>query len=81
MQRSIDGTDRRTDTDSRTDTVPLQDPPAYHAISTGLAILAQLMVMSMALCSGKSGPKDQVALRYYYTSPSHWCTTHEVSKL
>jgi len=31
--------------------------------------------------SGKSGPKDQVALHYYYTSPSHWCTTHEVSKL
>jgi len=31
-------------------------------------------------CSGKSGPKDQVALHYYYTSPSHWCTTHEVSK-
>jgi len=30
--------------------------------------------------SGKSGPKDQVALLYYYTSPSHWCTTHEVSK-
>ena len=31
--------------------------------------------------SGKSGPKDQVALHYYYTSPSHWCTTYEVSKL
>jgi len=31
--------------------------------------------------SSKSGPKDQVALHYYYTSPSHWCTTHEVSKL
>ena len=31
--------------------------------------------------SGKSGPKDQVALHYYYTSPSHWRTTHEVSKL
>jgi len=31
--------------------------------------------------SGKSGPTDQVALHYYYTSPSHWCTTHEVSKL
>jgi len=30
--------------------------------------------------SGKSEPKDQVALHYYYTSPSHWCTTHEVSK-
>ena len=29
--------------------------------------------------SGKSGPKDQVALHYYYTSPSHWCTTHAVS--
>jgi len=27
-------------------------------------------------CSGKSGPKDQVAVHYYYTSPSHWCTTH-----
>ena len=26
--------------------------------------------------SGKSGPKDQVALHYCYTSPSHWCTTH-----
>ena len=49
MQRSIDRTDRRTNTDSRTDTVPLQDPAAYYAISTGLAILAQLMVMSMAL--------------------------------
>jgi len=34
-----------------------------------------------ATTSGKSGPKDQVALHYYYTSPSHWCTTHEVSKL
>ena len=22
--------------------------------------------------SGKSGPMDQVALHYYYTSPSHW---------
>ena len=33
------------------------------------------------LPNGKSGPKDQVALHYYYTSPSHWCTTHEVSKL
>ena len=33
------------------------------------------------LGNGKSGPKDQVALHYYYTSPSHWCTTHEVSKL
>ena len=31
--------------------------------------------------SGKSGPKDQVALHYHYTSPSHWCMTHEVSKL
>jgi len=31
--------------------------------------------------SGKSGPKDQVALHYYYTSLSHWCTTHEVLKL
>ena len=31
--------------------------------------------------SGKSGPKDQVALHCYYTSPSHWCTTHEVLKL
>jgi len=31
--------------------------------------------------SGKSGPKDQVALHYYYTSGSHLCTTHEVSKL
>ena len=28
------------------------------------------------LTSGKSGPMDQVALRYYYTLPSHWCTTH-----
>ena len=33
------------------------------------------------LSSGKSGPKDQVALHYYYTSPSHWCTTHEVSTI
>ena len=32
----------------------------------------------VAAISGKSGPKDQVALHYYYTSPSHWCTTHEV---
>jgi len=31
--------------------------------------------------SGKSGPKDQVALHYYCALPSHWCTTHEVSKL
>ena len=33
------------------------------------------------LYSGKSGPKDQVALRYYCASPSiaptHWCTTHD----
>ena len=29
----------------------------------------------LPMCSGKSGPKDQVALHYYYTSPSHWCTT------
>jgi len=27
--------------------------------------------------SGKSGPKDQVALHYYYTSPSHWFTNHD----
>jgi len=27
-------------------------------------------------------PKDQVhGTTHYYTSPSHWCTTHEVSKL
>jgi len=36
---------------------------------------------SVAVSSGKSGPKDQVALHYYYTSPSHWCTTQEVLKL
>ena len=36
--------------------------------------------LSCDLLSGKSGPKDQVALHYYCTSPSHWCTTHEVSK-
>jgi len=30
----------------------------------------------MCMTSGKSGLKDQVALHYYYTSPSHWCTTH-----
>ena len=40
-----------------------------------------LPMNGMASSSGKSGPKDQVALHYYYTSPSHWCTTHEVSKL
>ena len=35
--------------------------------------------LSVRRPSGKRGPKDQVALAY--TSPSHWCTTHEVSKL
>ena len=39
------------------------------------------VLKSKGVISGKSGPKDQVALHYYYTSPSHWCTTHEVSKL
>ena len=38
-------------------------------------------ILNCLVHSGKSGPKDQVALHYYYTSPSHWCTTHEVSKL
>jgi len=45
---------------------------------TTLQILLQLLISTKP--SGKSGPKDQVALHYYYTSPSHWCTTHEVSK-
>jgi len=40
-----------------------------------------LQQSSVNLYSGKSGSKDQVALHYYYTSPSHWCKTHEVSKL
>ena len=30
--------------------------------------------------SGKSGPKDQVALHYSYTSPSHWCTRYRNCK-
>ena len=30
----------------------------------------------VVLVSGKSGPKEQVALHYYYTSPSHRCTSH-----
>ena len=42
---------------------------------------SQYGVDIIIVTSGKSGPKDQVALHYYYTSPSHWCTTHEVSKL
>jgi len=29
-------------------------------------------VLDVGRLSGKSGPKDQVALHYYYTSPSHW---------
>jgi len=37
--------------------------------------------METGVGSGKSVPKDQVALHYYYTSPSRWWTTHEVSKL
>jgi len=40
-----------------------------------------LLLQAMDDISGKSEPKDQVALHYYYTSPSHWCTTDEVSKL
>ena len=43
--------------------------------------LHYLFLQATPLFSGKSGPKDQVALHYYYTSPLHWCTTHEVSKL
>ena len=39
------------------------------------------IITNNAITSGKSGPKDQVALHYYYTSPSHCCTTHEVPKL
>jgi len=31
-------------------------------------------------CSGKSGPNDQVALYYYYTSPLHWCTRYRNCK-
>jgi len=30
--------------------------------------------------SGKSVPKDQVALHYYYTSPSYWCTRYQNCK-
>ena len=49
-------------------------------VLTELAIACPLSAFTTP-SSGKSGPKDQVALHYYYTSPSHWCTTHEVSKL
>ena len=51
-----------------------------HASTPPLSFL-QAGCLSCRPTSGKSGPKDQVALHYYYTSPSHWCTTHEVSKL
>ena len=51
-----------------------------HASTPPLSFL-QAGCLSCRPTSGKSGPKDQVALHYYYTSPSHWCRTHEVSKL
>ena len=45
-----------------------------------ITILRLLWSLSniLPIFSGKSGPKDQVALHYYYTSPLHWCTTREV---
>jgi len=52
--------------------------PHDHSVTVGRASLRHV---HSTRTSGKSGPKDQVALHYYYTSPSHWCTTHEVSKL
>ena len=39
------------------------------------------LLLDLPPTSGKSRPKDQVALHCYYTSSSHWCMTHEVSKL
>ena len=48
-------------------------------LSSG-ARFTKLLKKILGKSSGKSGPKDQAALHYYYTSPSHWCTTHEVSK-
>ena len=51
------------------------------ANNKGQLITRSLTNNNPSRSSGKSGPKDQVALHYYYTSPSHWCTTHEVSKL
>jgi len=38
--------------------------------STYLHFVKQIL-SNYLLHSGKSGPKDQVALHYYYTSPSH----------
>ena len=48
--------------------------------SSGQWAVKRVCVCAQAITSGNSGPKDQVALHYYYTSLSHWCTTHEVSK-
>jgi len=52
-----------------------------HAVRTLLLNTNNGVRKKVKVASGKSGPKDQVALHYYYTSPSHWCTTHDVSKL
>jgi len=38
------------------------------------------VVRDVLVLSGKSGPKDQVALYYYYTSPLHWCTRYRNCK-
>jgi len=51
------------------------------SMTVGRIFTKNIYLYVLILRSGKSGPKDQVALHYYYTSPSHWCTTHEVSKL
>jgi len=42
------------------------------------AILTVSLIL--VLGSGKSGPNDQVALHYYYTSPSHLCTRYRNCK-
>ena len=64
--------------------VELQASLQCRQLQQGL-VQVRVFTKGHAICSrahsGKSGPKDQVALHYYYTSPSHWCTTHEVSKL
>jgi len=61
---------------------------AYHWLLLALldvsysdALQISRWLIESIVFSGKSGPKDQVALHYYYTSGSHWCMTHEVSKL
>jgi len=62
---------------------PGDRPRLYDTAGSGIQRLLILLLPPLLPLplSGKSGPKDQVALHYYYTSPSHWCTTHEVSKL